>query len=247
MSPTYIKQIHSNIPYHPQHTDRQTHPRSIQTTRRTTTSSISTMFQASSSSSPSSPSSSSSSTLHDLARVFNWQAVIARSASHPHEASYLGPDRLNALHHICNRRPGLEVVRALVEADPSQCDVQDVKGWTPLHYCCRFKANVAAVRCLLEAKYNNDHHNHNRSHPNQHQSKDNYYCDNNQIPSSTVYDDDDTATTNDNRNIEINWQEQVSSAIRARDFKGRTPLYYAVRYEAPDEVRLFLRKGYFSM
>jgi len=73
------------------------------------------------------------STLHDKARVFDWQAVIARSASHPEEASYLSdPDKLNALHHICGRRPNLLVVRALIQADASQVEVVDVKGWTPL-------------------------------------------------------------------------------------------------------------------
>ena len=65
--------------------------------------------------------------LHDLARVYNWEAVIARSMSHPKEASYLGPDRLNALHHVCNRRPPADVVEALLRADAKQAEVQDVK------------------------------------------------------------------------------------------------------------------------
>jgi len=91
------------------------------------------------------------STLHDKARVFDWQAVIARSASHPEEASYLSdPDKLNALHHICGRRPNLLVVRALIQADASQVEVVDVKGWTPLHYACRFKASPEVIKCLLE-------------------------------------------------------------------------------------------------
>mmetsp|Transcript_12592 Transcript_12592/g.18894 ORF Transcript_12592/g.18894 Transcript_12592/m.18894 type:complete len:599 (-) Transcript_12592:209-2005(-) len=89
--------------------------------------------------------------LHDLARVYNWEAVIARSMSHPKEASYLGPDRLNALHHVCNRRPPADAVEALLRADAKQAEVQDVKGWTALHYACRFKANPMVVQHLLGA------------------------------------------------------------------------------------------------
>ncbi len=165
------------------------------------------------------------STLHDKARVFDWQAVIARSASHPEEASYLSdPDKLNALHHICGRRPNLLVVRALIQADASQVEVVDVKGWTPLvrsnfaqppfpsryslcllficyiskHYACRFKASPEVIKCLLET--------------------------------STCFQPD-----GENAHICRNSLSR-NTAIRIQDNRGRCPLYYAIRYEADPEV-----------
>lgn len=144
----------------------------------------------------------SNSILHDLARVYNWQAVVARCVSHPWEARYLGPDRLNALHLICNRRPTLEVVKAVVEADVSQCEVQDAKGWTPLHYCCRFKVSLAVVNYLLKASSRSN-------------------------SSSSLMSTDGSNNGNANSG---------GGAVRMRDFQGKTPLYYAIRYDAPMEV-----------
>jgi ankyrin repeat protein len=92
-----------------------------------------------------------SSSIHDAARITNWDRVLELCASYPEDAKYAGRDGWTALHHACNRRcPRPEVAEALIRAYPGALNKPDEKGWLPLHYACRFKAPKAVVQLLLQ-------------------------------------------------------------------------------------------------
>jgi ankyrin repeat protein len=91
-----------------------------------------------------------SSVVHDAARITNWQYVKTLCEQNPIAASYVGRDGWTALHHACNRRcPYADVVEALIRAYPDALLKEEDKGWTPLHYASRFKADKDVVRLLL--------------------------------------------------------------------------------------------------
>jgi ankyrin repeat protein len=92
-----------------------------------------------------------SSIIHDAARITNWRTVKALCETNPEAAKYAGRDGLTALlHHACNRRcPDADVVEALIRAYPDALLEEEEKGWTPLHYACRYKTATDVVRLLL--------------------------------------------------------------------------------------------------
>jgi ankyrin repeat protein len=92
-----------------------------------------------------------SSTIHDAARITDWDRVLTLCSAHPEHAKYSGRDGWTALHHACNRRcPLPEVADALIRAYPGALLKEDEKGFLPLHYACRFKAPKDVVRLLLQ-------------------------------------------------------------------------------------------------
>jgi hypothetical protein len=92
-----------------------------------------------------------SSTIHDAARITDWDKVLTLCVKHPQHAKYSGRDGWTALHHACNRRcPLPEVAEALIRAYPGALLKEEEKGWLPLHYACRFKAPRDVVRLLLQ-------------------------------------------------------------------------------------------------
>lgn len=92
----------------------------------------------------------SASSIHDAARITDWDSVLELCASNPECAKFSGVDGWTALHHACNRRcPRPEVAEALIDAYPEALIAEEEKGWLPLHYACRFKAPWEVVRLLL--------------------------------------------------------------------------------------------------
>lgn len=92
-----------------------------------------------------------SSTIHDAARITDWDKVLDLCGTNPEFAKYSGRDGWTALHHACNRRcPLPEVAEALIRAYPGALLKEEDKGWLPLHYACRFKAPKDVVRLLLQ-------------------------------------------------------------------------------------------------
>lgn len=80
-----------------------------------------------------------SSRIHDAARITDWTRVKQLCAQNPEDARYASPDGWTALHHVCNRRcPDVEAAEAVIRACPDALIMQDNKGFTPLHYACRF-------------------------------------------------------------------------------------------------------------
>jgi len=91
------------------------------------------------------------STIHDAARITDWDKVLKLCGTLPEHAKYSGRDGWTALHHACNRRcPLPEVAEALIRAYPGALLKEEEKGWLPLHYACRFKAPKDVVRLLLQ-------------------------------------------------------------------------------------------------
>ena len=96
----------------------------------------------------------SASSIHDAARITDWDGVLELCASNPEYAKFSGVDGWTALHHACNRRcPRPEVIEALINAYPDALMAAEAeKGWLPLHYACRFKAPRDAVSLLQTMK-----------------------------------------------------------------------------------------------
>lgn len=54
------------------------------------------------------------------------------------------------LAHIAARKGDLEALKAIVTAEPSLCEVGDVRGATPLHVCA-YHGRMDCLSCLLES------------------------------------------------------------------------------------------------
>jgi hypothetical protein len=147
-----------------------------------------------------------SSAINDAARIKSWDEVCTKCQNVPLDAAYRDSDGWTALHHAATRRPPARPVEALVLAHPDAIFwAEKVKGMTPLHYACRFKANLDVVELLLKAA---------------------------RMAESDPSIQNFTA------------EEKMVRACAATCKKGRTPLYYALRYDAPDGVMELLLKHY---
>eukprot|EP00804_Cyclotella_cryptica_P027407 CCRYP_008829-RD/>CCRYP_008829-RD protein AED:0.09 eAED:0.09 QI:2581/1/1/1/0.57/0.5/8/904/1000 len=90
----------------------------------------------------------------------HWDAAAIRCLRHPHEArealevkvrgAYTA--KITPLHYACEQNPTVEVIRALVSADPSALRRrQEPGGQLPLHAACTWGASVDVIRVLLSA------------------------------------------------------------------------------------------------
>ncbi|CAB9496930.1 expressed unknown protein [Seminavis robusta] len=125
------------------------------------------------------------SAMHDAARLMDWDKVLQICQQNPASAGFVGHQGFTALHHLCSRRcPRADVAEAVIKGCPEALlMVETNKGWTPLHFACRFKCNKDVVHKLL-----------------------------NLVP------------------------QFGSKAVSKLDKQRRTPLWHAVRYDAPTGV-----------
>lgn len=90
--------------------------------------------------------------IHEAARIGDWESVLTLAQTHPSSAAYKCPAGLTPLHHTSSRRcPQIPVFYELIRAHPQALLTVDEKGWTPLHYGCRFKAPAKAIALLLQS------------------------------------------------------------------------------------------------
>jgi hypothetical protein len=90
----------------------------------------------------------------------NWAAATLRCQHYPHEArevlevkvrgAYTA--KITPLHYACEQKPTVEVIRALVNADPSALRRrQEPGGQLPLHAACTWGASTDVIKLLLSA------------------------------------------------------------------------------------------------
>lgn len=91
----------------------------------------------------------------------NWAAAALRCRRHPHEAreamevkvrgAYTA--KITPLHYACENRPSVEVVRTLIDANPSALERrQEPGGQLPLHAACTWGASPEVIQTLLAAR-----------------------------------------------------------------------------------------------
>ena len=102
--------------------------------------------------------------LPTLIKNLKWKSVIARLECNPDEASYelngvmtrggfQACEKMTPLHYACERKPPLEVVNALIEANPEAVSTRMMPGGTlPLHVACTWHSSPAVVSALLAAE-----------------------------------------------------------------------------------------------
>lgn len=90
----------------------------------------------------------------------NWAAATLRCQHHPHEAREIievkvrgaYTAKITPLHYACEQNPTVEVIRALVNADPSALRRrQEPGGQLPLHAACTWGASIDVIKLLLSA------------------------------------------------------------------------------------------------
>lgn len=90
----------------------------------------------------------------------NWAAATIRCQHHPHEAREIlevkvrgaYTAKITPLHYACEQNPTVEVIRALVNANPSALRRrQEPGGQLPLHAACTWGASVDVIKLLLSA------------------------------------------------------------------------------------------------
>ena len=90
----------------------------------------------------------------------NWAAASIRCQRYPHEARESLETKVRGhytakvtpLHAACEQNPTVEVVRALINADPSSLRRrQEPGGQLPLHAACTWGASADVIRVLLSA------------------------------------------------------------------------------------------------
>lgn len=90
----------------------------------------------------------------------NWAAATMRCQHHPHEAREIlevkvrgaYTAKITPLHYACEQNPSVEVIRALVNADPSALRRrQEPGGQLPLHAACTWGASTDVIKLLLSA------------------------------------------------------------------------------------------------
>lgn len=98
-----------------------------------------------------------------LIKHLNWKSVIARLECNPDEANdeligvmtrggFTASASMTPLHYACERKPPLEVVQALIEANPEAVTVRMMPGGClPLHIACTWHSSPAVVSALLAA------------------------------------------------------------------------------------------------
>ena len=101
--------------------------------------------------------------LPTLIKNLKWKSVIARLECNPDEAShelngvmtrggFQACDSMTPLHYACERKPPLEVVNALIEANPEAITMRMMPGGTlPLHVACTWHSSPAVVSALLSS------------------------------------------------------------------------------------------------
>jgi len=101
--------------------------------------------------------------LPTLIKNLKWKSVIARLEYNPDEASqelvgvmtrggFTSGSNMTPLHYACERKPPLEVVDALMEANPEAVTQRMMPGGAlPLHIACTWHSSPAVVSALLGA------------------------------------------------------------------------------------------------
>lgn len=101
--------------------------------------------------------------LPTLIKNLKWKSVIARLECNPDEATYelvgvmtrggfTASAGMTPLHYACERKPPLEVVEALIEANPEAVSQRMMPGGClPLHIACTWQSSPAVVGSLLSA------------------------------------------------------------------------------------------------
>jgi len=143
--------------------------------------------------------------LYEFALVGNWPKLLARLASHPHEAQWSDKCKNTALHLVCRRQPPLDVVLALIRSNPISPTLLTVDGLTPLHFACYCGASPEVISVLMQT--NKDAINHSEK-----RGKTPLHC---------------TCAgfrTNDREKVVKMLLECYAKASLVPDEKGRTPL-----------------------
>lgn len=95
-----------------------------------------------------------------ITREKNWPAATIRCQHSPHEAREIlevkvrgaYTAKITPLHYACEQNPSLELIRALVNADPSALRRrQEPGGQLPLHAACTWGASIDVIKLLLSA------------------------------------------------------------------------------------------------
>lgn len=101
--------------------------------------------------------------LPTLIKNLKWKSVIERLECNPDEASYelngvmtrggfTAGSGMTPLHYACERKPPLEVVEALIEANPEAVSQRMMPGGClPLHIACTWHSSPSVVASLLAA------------------------------------------------------------------------------------------------
>jgi len=101
--------------------------------------------------------------LPTLIKNLKWKSVIARLECNPDEANdelvgvmtrggFSASAGMTPLHYACERKPPLEVVEALIEANPEAITQRMMPGGClPLHIACTWHCSLAVVSTLLAA------------------------------------------------------------------------------------------------
>ena len=100
--------------------------------------------------------------LEHLIRDERWEFVLARLRDRPDEArkqlevmtkgGFVAMNGMMPLHYACERNPPMEVVMALIEANPNAISIRSLPGGAlPLHVACTWYASASVVSALLSA------------------------------------------------------------------------------------------------
>jgi len=101
--------------------------------------------------------------LGTLIKHQNWAAATARLEGNPQEAGetlsvltrggFLASSGLTPLHYVCERRPPVEVVDALIAAWPEALTTRmEPGGALPLHVACTWHASAEVTAALCQAE-----------------------------------------------------------------------------------------------
>ena len=109
------------------------------------------------------PSTEITQNLPTLIKNLKWKSVISRLEMNPDEASeelvgvmtrggFLASSCMTPLHYACERKPPVEVVQALIEANPEAVTKRMMPGGClPLHIACTWHSSPEVVSALLSA------------------------------------------------------------------------------------------------
>ena len=90
--------------------------------------------------------------LYELVGDMNLNRAFVHCQKSPLDASFQDSESLNTpLHLACRHRPGVKLVRALLEAYPDANTTRNDFGELPLHIACRFNASIDVLRVLAKA------------------------------------------------------------------------------------------------
>jgi hypothetical protein len=101
--------------------------------------------------------------LPTLIKNLKWKSVIARLECNPDEANdelvgvmtrggFTASASMTPLHYACERKPPVEVVQALLEANPEAVSQRMMPGGClPLHIACTWHCSTTVISALLSA------------------------------------------------------------------------------------------------